>query len=323
MRRSLLWLALLLPACQSEAPAPAPAELPPDSLYIGYAHAGSDDLMLSAWQAGVSGTEATAPRLLALVGPDETDLVPIQPGEAAADADRLKRRRGQRLTGRNVLNLIVSQGLNCGRVGAASFIEARLQDAPVVAVAGMPSRNPDRGRMLLRRRPGLAEESVEAMQQRRFVVWEHGAFYRASASQWMDAAGLSEARPTLAERPDGESLAEHFDKQSADYAFVVAGRKGDTDDARYGTVVDLKPEAFADPQLLQSLLVCRTDSVTTHRSDLLALMKRWQSTHAQSAPTPVDTAKLDALMALLATTNIISGTVPTTDWVDELAGGTP
>ena len=340
MHRLLIGVAALLAACQPAPPrspswpdrshvleqarqvgsqgrTPEAAEVRPEALHIGYAQGGREDHLLSAWYAGVAGTHDHAPRLFALTGPESGDVVPILPNHPEASRGRrLGAGGGERATGRTVLKRIVRHDFDCGRAGAATFLEGALKDAPVVALARVPARNPDRARMVLRRRPGLEEESLTEMKKHTFVVWEHDSFFRASAAQWLRGVGLAALVPRLSVRPSGESLTAYFEAGKADYAFVVKGRRKDSDGARHGTVVDLKPEAFAAPELAQNLLVCRTDVVATHRRDLIELIARWREKHPESAPQAVDEENLEVLMGLLRSAGVVSATAPTHTLVD-------
>lgn len=300
-------------AVARQARTPSAAEARPAALRMGYAHGGDGDLMADAWQAGVAGDDPAAPLLFALVGPDSDDLVPVLGRNAKRQrGDELQPTRARRPTGRTVLRRVVNQDLDCGRAGAASFLEGALGGAPVVAIAQVPSRRADRGKLALRRRPGLDEEGLAQMKIRRFVVWEEGAFYRASASQWMRRVGLASAVPKLAVRPPDVRLGDFLEAERADYVFVVPGRKKSS----LGQPVDLQPEAFADPDLLSNLLVCRKDALATYRRDLVQLVARWRQLHPESAPEPVDEDGLTALNGLLWSAGIVQTNAPPISLVD-------
>lgn len=298
-------------ALQADAPVQPgdPDAKGPSGLRVAYVYGGGEgDLMADAWRAGVAGEGEEVPLLFALVGRGSSPPVQMKPGGEGASKrreTRLRDARGRRPSGRTVLAALEEGSMDCGRAGAASFLERHGAGAELVALAMLPSRDPERGRLTLRRRPGLEAEGINEMKERRFVVWEDGAFFRASAVHWLRAVGLSSVEASLKPRRDKTSLKAQFNAEQYDYAFVVASRK----QAELGTAVELEPDAFADPNLLLNLFVCRNDAVVRERDDIVDLFERWSIRHPASAPHDLDPSRLEALGALLTETGIVPESV--------------
>lgn len=303
---------------QPQAAAPNPG-----SLRIGFLPSGSTDAIVDAWQHGLAPEEPQAPTLLAVVSSKDPRFlaVPRARSERRAFERDLATHPRSGLTDDNVLKAVASGHLDCGRARSASFVEGALSGAPLVAVARFDDSDNDLiGRFELHQRASLDDGDGTPMSGRRFAMQELDAFSRSAANHWLRQQGLNPHAIRVTVLPSDTSLDEVFRDATFDYVFVSANktRRG----GKHGVVLTSAPNDFPDPHLLQTVLVCRRDSLANHRLSLERMMAKWVGDDLPSAPKPLQVDRLFALVDHLQATGIVHASRKPGEFIDSaLMGG--
>ena len=113
---------------------------------------------------------------------------------------------------------------------------------------------------------------------------------------------------------------EAFRDATFDYAFVSANKA--SRGGKHGVVLTSASNDFPDPHLLQTVLVCRPDSLANHRLSLERMMAKWVGEDLPSAPKPLQVDRLFALADHLQATGIVPASRKNSDFIDSaLMGG--
>ena len=276
---------------------PGAANASPDGPRIGFAPMSDEDPLAAAWASAQGVGGPGEPVLLAALTADSEGLVAAGEGRSLS---------GSSASDESVLRLVGRGSLECSRASGAAFLQAALQEVPVVAVAELPVPEDRQRPVALRRRAGLDAESISTMKTRRFAVMSDDPLVRASAVQWLRSTGLAAVVPRMTTVAQARALTEVLSDGEADYVFH---RVEDTTRIP-GTPVALRPEVFPSPKLAVSLLVCRTEALATHRRALTALLARWARLHPEYAPSAVDEERLLDLNGLLLSTGVVRSSAP-------------
>ncbi len=310
MRRCVLPTLLVLAGCGPDPVVPAPtdeelearAALPPSpalagrydletgsledwatqergGLRVGYFHGGRNMLLYRAMDDGAyerADIDVTfwARRdndSLAFhrVPPDIDHLVYIR--DSLVDANNFGR-----TTGPEIMAEMRAGRLHCGMIGESSFLLAVDEQQPWTAIAKLGQDTAESPGKVVLVRSALGIQGPEDLGGLRVGSRASGPYDMVMVREWLLHQGVPLEDMVLEDMIVQEDLKRRLSEEALDVAFLhlhIASRyaAGDAWESYPGFSFD-----FADPELSQSLLVCRDDAIEQHRETLVRFLAAYK-----------------------------------------------
>ena len=181
-----------------------------------------------------------------------------------------------RTTGPEIMAEMQAGRLHCGMIGESSFLLAVDEQRPWTAVAKLGQDTAESPGKVVLVRSALAIQGPADLKGLRVGSRASGPYDMVMVREWLEHQGVPQDQVILEDMIIQEELKRKLRDEELDVAFLhlhIAANFASRDSWETYPGFDF---AFADPELSQSLLVCRNDAIAEYRETLVRFLAAYK-----------------------------------------------